>query len=86
MAGIYNREADDAFRQALSEVRQAVVEAQDLMEVTCPHPGCEQTATALAPDAGAEITMTRRTALFGDYEKVCCPERHKGFVHYCETL
>ena len=85
MARIYDQEADDAFRQALSEARQAVLDAQDLVEVTCPHPNCERTATAPAPDAGREITVTRSAALFGDYEKVRCPEEHKVFVHNCET-
>jgi hypothetical protein len=81
----YDRDADADFQQVLSEVHQADLEAQDLEEVTCPHPGCERTATAPAPDAGREITVTRSAALFGDYERVRCPEGHKVFVHYCET-
>lgn len=85
MARIYNREADDAFRQVLTEARQAVSETQNLVEVTCPHPDCERTATAPAPSTEREITVTRSATLFGDYERVRCPEGHKIFVHYCET-
>ncbi|WP_228842317.1 hypothetical protein [Halococcus agarilyticus] len=85
MASIYDRGADDAFRQALSEARQAALTAQDLVEVTCPHPDCGRTATAPTPDAGREITVTRSAALVGEYEKVHCPAGHKVFVHYCKT-
>lgn len=84
MGLIYDEAADDAFRQALAEARQAVLEAQDLVEVTCPHPDCERTANTAAPDAGSELTVTRSAALFGDYEKVHCPAGHEVFVHYCK--
>ncbi|WP_049995831.1 hypothetical protein [Halococcus sediminicola] len=85
MARIYDQEADDAFQQAHREVRQAVLETQDMVEAMCPHPDCGLTTTAPAPDVGTKITVTRSAALFGDYEKMRCPEGHKIFVHYCKT-
>lgn len=56
---------------------------QSLVDVVCPHPGCEENAFAPAPRAEKKITVTRSAALFGDYSKVHCPEGHKAFVHYC---
>lgn len=87
MAHISNRDDAADVRQALLHgTRTVVLEDQNSVGVTCPHPGCEETASAPAPDAETEMTVTRRTALIGDYENVRCPAGHSVFVHYCEAL
>ena len=77
----YAPDADTDFR----EIRERIAEDRNVVVVTCPHPNCEQVANTTAPDAGTELTVTRSAALFGDYERVRCPEGHKVFVHRCET-
>lgn len=86
MALLYDPNADADSRQTLREVRRVALEDRNLVDVVCPHPGCEETVSATAPDSDMEITVTRSAALFGDYEKVRCPDGHKVFVHHCEIL
>ena len=77
----YAHDADIDFR----ETRGVIPEDRSVVAVTCPHPNCERVANTTAPDAGTELTVTRSAALFGDYERVRCPEGHKVFVHRCKT-
>jgi hypothetical protein len=72
-------------RRRFGEAREATPAERSVVTVACPHPNCGRVATAAAPDAETELTVTRSAALFGDYEEVPCPAGHKVFVHHCET-
>jgi vacuolar-type H+-ATPase subunit D/Vma8 len=82
MSGTDDRDANDAFFEALSEACEVASDSRGLMGVACPQVNCEQTAIAPVPDTGVDVTVSREAASFGNYEKVRCPESHEVFVHY----
>lgn len=76
------QQVNDGILPAVGE-SSTVIEEGQTTQVVCPHPGCEESATAPVRAFDGKIVVTRSAALFGEYDRLHCPAGHKVFVHYC---